>query len=142
TLERLERKPKDLQKMLETKREMNEALVAQINMLNQSNVDIADRLEKSDADQEKLLTKMDAQLEKQAQSSFTLEEQKTAQTEIAERIELHEGLIEKMIRQMDFLKSVIFERSHFLAEKIDKSYQLTTTYISNLRGKSNQSEFK
>lgn len=142
TLERLERKHKELQKMLETKKIMNEELVEQINMLNQSNVEIADRLEKFDADQEKLLTKMDAQIEKQDQFSFTLEEQRTAQTEIAERIELHEGLIEKMIRQMDFLKSVIFERSHFLAEKIDKSYQLTTTYISNLRGKSNQSEFK
>lgn len=142
TLERLERKHKELQKMLETKRKMNEELVEQINMLNQSNVEIAERLEKFDADQEKLLTKMDAQIEKQDQFSLSLEEQKTAQTEIAERIEQHEGLIEKMMRQMDFLKSIIFERSHFLAEKIDKSFQLTTTYISNLRGKSNQSESK
>ncbi|MFC5602248.1 hypothetical protein [Sporosarcina koreensis] len=142
TLERLDRKHKELQKMLENKRRMNDELVEQINILNQSNAEIAERLEKFDADQEKLLTKMDAQIEKQDQFSLSLEEQKTAQTEIAERIEQHEGLIEKMMRQMDFLKSVIFERSHFLAEKIDKSYQLTTTYISNLRGKSNQSESK
>ncbi|MCM3742630.1 hypothetical protein M3193_00620 [Sporosarcina luteola] len=140
TLERLDRKHKELQKLLESKRKMNEDLVEQINMLNHSNAEIAERLEKFDIDQEKLLTKMDAQLEKQDQFSLTLEEQKAAQTQIAKRIEHHEGLIEKLIRQMDFLRSVIFERSHFIAEKIDKSYQLTTTYISNLKGKSNHTE--
>lgn len=140
TLERLDQKHKELQRMLENKRKMNEQLVEQINMLNQSNAEIAERLDKFDADQEKLLTKMDAQIEKQDQFSLAMEEQKTAQIEIAERIEQQEGLIEKMMRQMDFLRSVIFERSHFIAEKIDKSYQLTTTYISNLRGKSNHSE--
>lgn len=139
TLERLDQKHKELQRMLENKRKMNEELVEQINMLNQSNAEIAERLDKFDADQEKLLTKMDAQIEKQDQFSLAMDEQKTAQAEMAERIEQHEGLIEKMMRQMDFLRSVIFERSHFIAEKIDKSYQLTTTYISNLRGKSNQS---
>lgn len=140
TLERLDRKHRELQKMLESKRKMNENLVEQINLLNQSNAEIAERLEKFDTDQEKLLTKMDAQLEKQDQFSLSLEEQKMAQTQMAERIEQHEGLIDKMIRQMDFLRSVIFERSVFIAEKIDKSYQLTTTYLSNLRGKSNHTE--
>ncbi|MFS0688324.1 hypothetical protein AB1K89_03605 [Sporosarcina sp. 179-K 8C2 HS] len=140
TLERLDRKHIELQKMIENKRRMNEELVEQINMLTQSNAEIAERLENFDIVQEKLLTKMDAQIEKQDQFSLSLEEQKTAQNEIVERIEQHEGLIEKMVRQMDFLRSVIFERSHFLAEKIDKSYQLTTTYIGSLRGKSNHSD--
>ncbi|MCM3710144.1 hypothetical protein [Sporosarcina luteola] len=140
TLERLDRKHIELQKLLESKRKMNEDLVEQINMLSHSNAEIAERLEKFDIDQEKLLTKMDAQLEKQDQFSHSLEEQQALQTQLAERIEQHEGLIDKMIRQMDFLKSVIFERTHFIAEKIDKSYQLTTTYISNLKGKSNHTE--
>ena len=137
TLENLDRKHIELQRILEDKQKVNEELVEQINMLSQSNAEIAQRLDKFDADQEKLLTKMDAQMEKQDQFSLTLEAQKTTQAEIAERIEQHEGLIEKMMRQMEFLRSVIFERSHFIAEKIDKSYQLTTTYISNVRGKSN-----
>jgi septal ring factor EnvC (AmiA/AmiB activator) len=137
TLMNLERKHTELQKVLDNKRKANEELVEQINMLSQSNAEIAERLDKFDADQEKLLTKMDAQLEKQDQFSLSLEEQRTVQTEIVERIEQHEGLLEKMMRQLDFLKSVIFERSHFIAEKIDKSYQLTTTYMSNVRGKSN-----
>ena len=142
TLERLDRKHKDLQKILDNKRRMNEELVEQINMLNQSNNEIAERLNKFDADQEKLLSKMDEQIVKQDQFSLSLEEQKINQTEIVERIEQQEGLLDKMMRQLDFLKSVVFERSHFIAEKIDKSYQLTTTYISNIRGKSNQSDPK
>ncbi|WP_432359880.1 hypothetical protein [Sporosarcina sp. UB5] len=140
TLERLDRKHKELQQSIENKRKMNEELVKQINILNESNGEIAERLDKFEADQKRLLTKMDVQIEKQDQFSLSLEEQKTAQTELAERMERNEGLIEKMMRQMDFLKSVIFERSHFIAEKIDKSYKLTTTYMSSLRGKSNQSE--
>jgi septal ring factor EnvC (AmiA/AmiB activator) len=140
TLDRLDRKYNDLQKILDNKRRMNEVLVEQINMLNQSNSEIAERLDKFDADQEKLLSKMDEQIEKQDQFSLSLDEQKIVQTEIVERIEQHEGLLEKMMRQMDFLRSVIFERSHFIVDRIDKSYQLTSTYIGNLRGKSNQSE--
>ena len=137
TLENLDRKHIELQKLLDNKQRVNEELVEQINLLSQSNTEIAERLDKFDADQEKLLAKMDEQIEKQDQFSYSLEEQKIAQTELVDRIEQHEGLIEKMMRQLDFLRTVIFERSHFIAEKIDKSYQLTTTYISNVRGKSN-----
>ena len=137
TLEDLDRKHIELQKLLDNKQKVNEELVEQINLLSQSNSEIAERLDKFDADQEKLLAKMDEQIEKQDQFSYSLEEQKIAQTELVDRIEQHEGLIEKMMRQIDFLRTVIFERSHFIAEKIDKSYQLTTTYISNVRGKSN-----
>lgn len=138
-LERLDLKQVELQKILESKKAINEELVEQINLLKQSNVEIAERLDKFDTDQEMLLMKMDVQIAKQDQFSHSLEEQKATQTEIVERIEKHEGLIDKMMRQMDFLRSVIFERAHFLAGKIDNSYQLTTTYISNLKGKSNQS---
>ena len=137
TLENLDRKHIELQKLLKDKQKMNEELVEQINLMSQSNTEIAERLDKFDADQEKLLAKMDEQIEKQDQFSLSLEEQKTTQAEIVGRIEQQEGLMEKMMRQLDFLRTIIFERSHFIAEKIDKSYQLTTSYISNVRGKSN-----
>lgn len=138
-LERLDRQNIELQNVLNQKKKANEDLVSQINLLNQANSEIAERLDKFDADQVLLLQKMDEQIEKQHQFSLSLEEQKTTQLTMVDKLEQQEGLIDKMMRQMDFLKSVLFERSHFIAEKIDKSYQLTTTYISNLKGKSKQS---
>lgn len=138
-LDRLDRQNIELQNVLNQKKKANEDLVNQINMLNHANSEIAERLDKFDTDQEILLQKMDEQLEKQHQFSVSLEEQKTTQLAMVDKLEQQEGLIDKMMRQMDFLKSVVFERSHFIAEKIDKSYQLTTTYISSLKGKSKQS---
>ncbi|MDW0115944.1 hypothetical protein QTL97_03180 [Sporosarcina thermotolerans] len=126
TLERLDNQNKELQSALEKKRKKNEELVQQINQLSQSNSEIAEQLKKFDVDQEMLLRKMDEQLDRQQQFSISLEEQKSTQEKIVDRIEQQEGLVDKLMRQMDFLKSVLFERTHFIAEKIDKSF----SYIS------------
>ncbi|MDN4607886.1 hypothetical protein [Sporosarcina highlanderae] len=126
TLAHHDKQNKELQNVLEKKKKMNEEIVQQINQLSQSNSEIAERLEKFDADQELLLKKMDEQIERQQQFSVSLEEQKITQSEIVDRIDRQEGLVDKLMRQMDFLKSVLFERTHFIAEKIDKSF----SYIS------------
>lgn len=132
TLKHLEKQNKELQNVLERKKKINEELVQQINQLSQSNSEIAERLEKFDADQEMLLKKMDEQIERQQRFSMSLEEQKAMQSEIVDRIDRQEGMVDKLMRQMDFLKSVLFERTHFIADKIDKSF----SYISERKANS------
>ena len=103
--------------------------------LNRSNNEISEPLEKVDNDQTKLLTRMDTQIEQQMNFSKVLEEQTIVQNEMSEQLNQHEGLLEKFSHQLTFLKSVLFERTHFIAEKIDNGYELTTTYLNKLKDK-------
>lgn len=121
SIERLGRKNEELQEILDKKKSLNEELVSQIEILTRSNEQIVERLDKFDMDQEVILTKMDEQLEMQNQFATSLHEQQTVQTEIVDRLENQEGLMDKILRQLDYFRSVLFERTHFISEKIDKS---------------------
>lgn len=140
SIQRLGQLNEELQNDLNEKRQLNEELVGKIERLNLSNSVISERLEKVDKDQVLLLSKMDTQIEKQKHFAITLDEQTVAQSEISERLEKQEGFLEKLAHQLNFLRSVIFERSHFITEKIDNSYQLTTTYLSKMKDKIKQSD--
>lgn len=140
SINRLNRLNEGLLSDLDEKRRSNEELVAKIERLTLANNNFSERLEKIDGDQALLLAKMNSQIAQQHLFSETLNEQTNVQGKIAEKLEQQEGLLEKFAHQLNFLRSVIFERTHFLADKIDNSFQLTTTYLSKLKDKAKQSE--
>ena len=135
SIQRLDQLNEKLQNEIEDKRRLNEELVLKIESLNHSNNEISERLEKVDNDQAKLLTRMDTQIEQQINFSKVLEEQTILQHEMSEQLNQHEGLLEKFSHQLNFLKSVLFERTHFIAEKIDNGYEMTTTYFNKWKDK-------
>src|SRR5699024_12866080 len=49
-----------------------------------------------------------------------------------DRLENQEALMEKFHRQISEFRSILFERSSFLAEKIEDSYNLTSSYFYQL----------
>jgi len=61
-----------------------------------------------------------------------LTEQKEGQREVLIRLDNQEALTEKALRQIDNLRSSLFERTNYLAEKIEDSYQLTSSYLYQL----------
>lgn len=135
SIQRLDHLNEKLQNEIEAKRKLNEYLVLKIENLNRSNNEIAERLEKVDNDQAALLTRMDTQIEQQMNFSKVLEEQTIVQNEMSEQLNQHEGLLDKFSHQLNFLKSVLFERTHFIAEKIDDGHKLTTAYLNKLKDK-------
>lgn len=140
SINRLNRLNEGLQADLDEKRRLNEEFVAKIETLTLVNNEFSERLEKIDGDQALLLSKMNSQIEQQHLFSETLNEQTKVQSNIAEKLEQQEGMLEKFALQLNFLRSVIFERTHFIADKIDNSFQLTTTYLSKLKDKAKKSE--
>lgn len=135
TMKRLDKRNEELQKTLMEKVALHEALSAKIDVVNESNAEIALRLERFEEEQKELLSKMDLSMRKQEKMVESLEAYKNSQETIAERVEQQEGLIDKLLRQMDFLRATLFERTHFIAEKIDKSYQLTSSYFRHGKDK-------
>lgn len=55
-----------------------------------------------------------------------------AQLDMNDRLERQEALMEKVTRQLTLLRSILYERTHDLAEKIEESYELTSAYLYQL----------
>lgn len=52
-----------------------------------------------------------------------------AQKDVLDRVDNNEGLIEKVMRQIDHLRSILFERTNDLEEKIEKVLQNSVTFF-------------
>jgi hypothetical protein len=97
-----------------------------------SRLDKHEQLNQHLSEQMQIQTNLDQKLEKQ------ISQQESYQTEILTRIDNQEALIEKLARQIYHFRSIIFERSNFLAEKIENGYKLTTSYVHKLFTSSEQ----
>lgn len=64
--------------------------------------------------------------------SRQLAEQKESQQEVLGRLDNQEALMEKALRQISNLRSNLFERTNYLAETIEDSYKLTSSYLYQL----------
>jgi len=113
-------------------------LDGKIDTLNQVNVEIAGKEENFEAVNEALVKTINEQLTTQEKLTDQLIEQKEIQKDTSSRLDNQEALMGKVIRQLDYLRSTVFERTHFLAGKIEESYDLTSSYIYKLIRNSNK----
>ncbi|BAQ11936.1 hypothetical protein OXB_3467 [Bacillus sp. OxB-1] len=82
-----------------------EEMKGRLNHLEQLNKDLVNRLgEQTEAQHRMVEWKADYE---------------NAQQEVMQRLDNQEGLIDKIMRRLDHLRSIFFERTHFLAEKIE-----------------------
>ena len=111
-----------LHQELENEQSITREIAEELYNVKHSTIEMANRFEEITSVQEEITTEMKEQL---------LKQEKTQQAVIS-RIENQEGLTEKLLRQMDHLRTVLYERSNFLAEKIEGSYLSTSHFISRL----------
>lgn len=64
--------------------------------------------------------------------SQQINEQKESQQEVLTKLDNQEALTEKALRQISHLRSTLFERTSYLAETIEDSYKLTSSYLYEL----------
>lgn len=125
---------------------INDAIVKQLNHNNALNNQIAQRLEQDENTNDEIVqqltqieTKNDILLEKvdaQQTAQQTMVNQITnieeTQKALATRLESQEGFMEKVLRQIDHLRSILYERTNFLEGKIVKTYENTNkTYTKS-----------
>ncbi len=135
SLKVLEVKNEGLLGMLKNEEKLSEELVTQINTITSMNTDLASQLEKSQLASITLSAKLDDQINRQNSLSDQYLKQGKVQFEIMKRLDIQEGLTEKVLRQLSNLRSIVFERSSFLAEKIEHLYVLTTSNKAKLNEK-------
>jgi vacuolar-type H+-ATPase subunit I/STV1 len=74
----------------------------------------------------------------QKQLSEKISKQEEFQTGVLTRLDQQEALTEKISRQLNHIRSILFERTNYLAEKIDEGYKITSSYVYNLMTGSDQ----
>lgn len=86
------------------------------------------------------------QIASQINEVHNLQQQMTAQDtkqedmhrNVLERLEKQEAMMEKITRQIDYFRSILFERTSHLVEKVENSYDLTATFFYKMLTGSDQ----
>ncbi|MFA1819257.1 hypothetical protein ACDX78_03455 [Virgibacillus oceani] len=86
----------------------------------------------------KLIGKIDEQAAMHQQLAEKVNGQERSQEEVLGRLENQEALTAKMLRQFDHFRSALFERTTFLAEKIEDSAEITSAYMTKLMSRKEQ----
>lgn len=82
--------------------------------------------------EELIIHLLKTQEELQKQLSEKISKQEEFQTGVLTRLDQQEALTEKIFRQLNHIRSILFERTNYLAEKIDEGYKITSSYVYNL----------
>ncbi|MFD2638829.1 hypothetical protein [Piscibacillus salipiscarius] len=109
-----------------------EQLIKELKSIHKSNQNIIDELTKQDDTSDELLLQLNEMMDVQHKISEQISNHELKQQEMAKKIENQEALIEKMHQQLTNFRSIIYERSHHLAEKIEDQYHMTSNYIQHL----------
>jgi hypothetical protein len=94
--------------------------------------DLRNRLDRHEDTNHQLVLKMNQQLELQKEVAEKMTKQEEFQGEVLERLDNQEALMDKISRQINHIRSILFERTNYLATKIDDGYKLTSSYVYNL----------
>ena len=94
--------------------------------------DVTTLLETQNKRNAELATKMEQQVELQRDMVKQIANQEDFQQEVISRLENQEALTEKLMRKVDNFRSILYERTHFLADKIEEGYNSTSSYIHEL----------
>jgi len=139
-LKSLELKNRKLQLVLKNEQNVKKDLVQKVEDLNQLNQDLMARLNEISELNSRIETKVDEQTEIQKTLSGQVTSLETVQQEVVSKIDSQEGLIDKLNRQMDHIRSVLFERTNHLEGKIENLYKATAAIFQKLSPKNKELE--
>jgi DNA repair ATPase RecN len=137
-LETLDEKSSHLQEIVESENPVTKSILEEINRLSTSNREITDRLKENEASNQALSTQLNEQLDFQKEITEKLSIHEEHQGEVLKRLDKQEALTEKISRQLTHIRSIIFERTNFLAIKLEEGYKLTASHVYNLMQGTNQ----
>ncbi|MFS0574690.1 hypothetical protein AB1K83_03600 [Sporosarcina sp. 179-K 3D1 HS] len=99
--------------------EFQKAMETQWFPIWQAAEELKDRLDKLEQLNGELANRMERQVEVQRRLAEKAIDYESSQKEVLHRLDNQEGLIDKVMRRLDHLRSILFERTHYLAEKIE-----------------------
>ncbi|GGK05946.1 hypothetical protein GCM10007063_30450 [Lentibacillus kapialis] len=131
-LAKLDRNNQQLQHILENEDTMTKEVAGGIASLNESSRGIVERLAAYEVANQEMAQQMKELADMNRKMSDQVADQDKVQKDMSDRLENQEALMEKVHRQISEFRTILFERSSYLAEKIEDSYNLTSSYFYKL----------
>lgn len=125
---------KELNALVDAKEEIQQKL----DFLASLKDDVIGQFETVNVVSEKILNKMDEQTELQQQIADKITTIEETQQEVINRVDGQEGIIDKIVHQIDHVRFVLFERTDYLEEKMEKVYDQVVNYIQKIKNNINQ----
>ncbi|MBV7504606.1 hypothetical protein KW850_04905 [Bacillus sp. sid0103] len=100
--------------------------------------DLRNRMERYEDANHQLVLQMNKQLELQIEVVEKITKQEEFQSGVLQRLDTQEALMDKISRQINHIRSILFERTNYLATKIDEGYKITSSYVYKLMSGSEQ----
>lgn len=130
-LRKLETDYQQLQLLVEEGRLSDKDTKERLEQLTISNENISGLIQEVRQKNEKIAVKIDSQSELQGDLSEQIAELHDSTGRIIKRLDHQEAFSEKLNRQMDYFRSLLFERTNHLTEKLE---QMSSYIISMLSG--------
>ncbi|WP_190284875.1 hypothetical protein [Bacillus sp. S3] len=118
--------------------QQEESKINQWNQIDSQLQDLSNRLTKNEEVNQQLSLQMNEQLELQKIAAEKLEKQDDFQSGVLKRLDNQEALLDKLARQVNHIRSILFERTNYLAERIEDGYKVTSSYVYKLMTGSDQ----
>lgn len=131
-LKRLREDHNHLQHFVTREQSVGQEIKKQISFLKKANENLLKQSEDSRKNYDEIKEKIIDQNNKQEEVSAELLNQKATQQELANKFDQHEALLEKIIRQLEYIRSTIFERTSYVTDKIENGYFIISSYITQL----------
>jgi chromosome segregation ATPase len=125
----LERNSQELHRIAHENSTVNQDILKEIYRIHQSNEEIMQQLMKLDTTNENFSHKIGEMTEKQELMAEQVSTQHEKQDKVLDQLENQEALMEKSNLQLTNLRSILFERTGFIADKIEESYKLTSSVL-------------
>ncbi|TRM11005.1 hypothetical protein FH966_04290 [Lentibacillus cibarius] len=137
-LQTIEKNNNKLAAILEHDDARKQETATRIDALSQSNREIAARLAAYESTNSSMNEQLGKLAERNEQLSRQLSKQDQTQDNVLDRLENQEALMEKIHRQISEFRSILYERSSHLAEKIEDSCNVTASYVYKWMRKSDE----
>lgn len=129
-LEKLENSQTELHKELITDNKLKDSISNEMETIKILNHQLINQIQLNEADQRELENKISKMMEINIDIKEKVTDLEKKQVTVSEKLDQHEALMEKISRQLTFLRSILFERTHDLAEKIENVYKYMENWFN------------
>ncbi|WP_405096735.1 hypothetical protein [Oceanobacillus sp. FSL H7-0719] len=136
-LSKLEKDNEKIHEQLEEGKLSEQELQEELSKINSSYQIISNQLADAARENEQLSMKFDKHSNLQEELSEQLTVQVESNAEIEKRLDNQEALTEIVIRQMDHFRSLLFERTNYLSEKIEETFGYILGVLTNKQAETN-----
>ena len=136
-IEHLDETQHNIKIRLDKSEETSGVIVQKIDDLSLKNVEVLSSMEQVSAFQHEAMAKMDEQHHFHHTITQQISGLEEAQKDLTSRVDLQEGLLEKIMRQIDHIRFSLYERTNFIEEKMEKLYQASIASFQKIKNGSN-----